>query len=139
MISEVIAHLKTAVPALVKVSGAADFAAAGADLKNSLPAAYVLPLAEKADASPLADAVLQRVGSRFGVVVAVSNLRDPRGENAHGALEPLRQAVIAALLGWPPSDAHEPVEFAAGRILSFTDGVLWWQDEFTTAYLLRSF
>lgn len=139
LIDEVIAHLKTSVAALKKVAGAVDFASAGMDLKTNLPAAYVLPLAEKADPNQLADGVLQKVGARFGVVIAVSNLRDARGEQAHSGLDPLRSAVIAALLGWAPSDAHDPVEFVSGRILNFADGVLWWQDEFTTAYLLRNF
>lgn len=137
LIDAVIAHLKTSVPSLKKVSGAVDFASAGTDLKNSTPAAYVLPLADKAGQNELCNAVSQRVDVRFGVVLAVQNLRDARGQNAHSDLEPIRRAVIDALLGWNPDADHAPVLYGGGRLLQLADGVLWWQLEFVTVYYER--
>lgn len=137
MLSAVEARLAT-VSALKKIAGAADFASAGADLKGKLPAAYVIPMTERAGGNSLVSAVSQHTEARFGVVLAVSNLRDARGQNAHGDLAPLRAAVIAALLGWQPGPDYDPVLFGSGRLLQLQDGVLWWQDDFVTAYYLRS-
>jgi hypothetical protein len=132
-------RLDTSVSALKKIAGAADFASAGMDIKSkgALPAAYVLPLAERADANGLANAVSQRVEVRFGVILAISNLRDALGKNAQGDLAGLRTSVFAALLGWQPDADHDPVTFGGGRLLQLQDGLLWWQDEFVTAYYLR--
>ncbi len=126
------------VSALKKIAGAADFASAGLNLKGKLPAAYVIPLAERAGENSLVSAVSQRTEARFGVVLAISNLRDARGQNAQGDLAPLRAAVMAVLLGWQPGPDYDPVVFGSGRLLQLQDGVLWWQDEFVTAYYLRS-
>lgn len=136
LIDTIITHLGS-VTALKKVSGAADFASASIDLKGKLPAAYVLPLNDKAGRNEMANAVMQKVDVRFGVVLAVQNLRDALGKNAQSDLDPIRKAVIAALLGWQPDTDHEPVLYGSGRLLQMADGVLWWQLEFVTAYYER--
>jgi hypothetical protein len=130
-------YLKASVAALQKVSGAADFASAGIDLKGKLPVAYVLLLSDRAGSNQLINAVEQHVEVRFGVVLAVQNLRDAIGKNAHSDLDPIIQSVIAALLGWQPDTDHDPVLYSSGRLLQLADSVLWWQLEFTTAYYLR--
>lgn len=134
-----IARLKAEVPQLRIVGGAADLAALREAPPLQLPAAYVLALAESARPNSLSTvgALMLRRAVRFAVVLAAQNLRDPRGEAAQGALEALRAAVLGALLNWQPTDDHDPVEFAAGRLLSLADQVLWWQDEFVTADYLR--
>lgn len=138
LLNAIEAHLTSSVPALKKVAGAADFASAGMDLKGKLPAAYILPLAERAGGNSLVMEVSQKIEVRFGVMLAISNLRDARGQNAQGDLAPLRTAVLAALIGWQPDPGHDPVLFGSGRVIQLQDGVLWWQDEFVTAYYLRS-
>lgn len=134
----VIARLATEVPppALRRVAAAAELAAAGEDLKQ-VPAAYVVPSADRAGQNQLANGVSQRNQVRFAVVMAVSNMRDARGEKAQADLRLLRISIMTALLGWSPDVDFAPVEYVAGRLLRLSDSVLWWQDEFLTAHQLR--
>ncbi|MBI2313582.1 MAG: hypothetical protein HYU77_13865 [Betaproteobacteria bacterium] len=140
----VITRLGTLVPTtLKKVGGATDLPAteeAVARLaKEKLPAGYVLPLADRAGPNVTGTEVVeQMVETRFGVLLAVSNLRDPRGEQAQVDLRSVRQAVMDKLLGWPPAADYDPCEYAQGRLLQFSDQVLWWQEEYTTRLLERS-
>jgi len=134
----IIARLKGQVAALKLVSGAADLARAIESLKQH-PAAFVLPIAERAEPNALAAmAVSQRNETRFAVVLAVQNLRDARGETAHTDLRTLRTAVLGALLGWQPDADFDPCEFAGGALRPFDDQVLWWQDDYVTRAFLRS-
>lgn len=132
-------RLKVEVPAFRNnVTGTADFAAAREGLK-SVPAAFVLPLMDRASASDTQDesVILQYVAERFGVVLVVSNVRDAQGANAHDDLQSLRDAVIDSLLGWQPSAGYSPVEYGGGRMLALNGNDLWWQVDFVTGYYLK--
>ncbi len=135
MLSETIERLKTGAPDLKKVFGAAEFAA----IKESpplaqLPQAYVIPLAERAQPSERVNAVRQRVDIEIGVVLAIGGSRaDERGGTQAVEIKAVRDAVRMALLGWPPTADSDPFEFAGGELLAFRDGVLWWQDAFSTS------
>jgi len=134
----VIARLKAQVAAFQnRVGGAADLGAALRELKQE-PAAFVIPQTERASGNTLENGVSQRVAARFGVVIALSNLRDARGEKAQTELAPVRLSLFAALLGWAPDVDRDPCEYAGGKILRLSDRVLWWQDNFETAYYLRA-
>lgn len=134
----VIARLDTQVTALKKVAGAADFAAAAPDLKQT-PAAFVLSFADRAGRGTTGTLVVsQQNETRFGVVFAVQNLRDARGEQAQTDLLTLRLAAMTALLGWQPAPDFDPCEYGGGRLLQLDNLVLWWQDEYLTRALLRS-
>lgn len=114
----------------VAIAGAAELDAAIANTPNP-PAAYVVPLAETAEAPDLAGVHHQRVLQEFAVVLVVSNLRDPAGAAAAAELQTRRLLVRSALLGWAPDAASaEVVGFVAGRMLQFVDQRLWWTDEF---------
>ncbi|MBL8351201.1 MAG: hypothetical protein JNL87_12925 [Burkholderiaceae bacterium] len=135
-VSAVITRLAAQLSGFVVVAGAADLDAA-IELAPATPAAYVLPLAETADAPALISVHEQRVVQAFGVVLVVSNLRDATGAAAAAELATRRQAVRAALVGWVPDAATGlPVGFTGGRLLQFRDGRLWWADDFelTTYY-----
>lgn len=122
-----------------KVATAANFVAARDDLKNP-PAAYVLPLNDAAGANQLGGgAILQSVRERFGVALAVSNLRDASGVAAQAEFERLRRLVIDKLLGFVPGDGYEPCEYGGGNILMLAPDVLWWQLTFTTGYTERNY
>lgn len=134
----VVARLQAQVVALRKVAGAADFAAAQADLRQS-PAAFVIETSNRAAPSRTGtEVVSQDTEIRFGVILAAQNLRDPRGGNAKTAMNALRETVLGALLGWKPEADYDPCEYSTGRLLLMNDHVLWWQDEFVTRTLLRS-
>lgn len=132
----IVARIKAQVAAFKKVGIAADLAAAARELKQE-PAAFVIPVQDRAQRNALENGVSQRVLSRFGVVLAVSNLRDASGERAQTELAPIRDALLAALLGWPPDAERDPCEYGGGRLLRLSDRVLWWQDNFDTAFYLR--
>jgi hypothetical protein len=135
----VIARLAERVSGLRKVAGAVDFATAAQDLKQP-PAAYVIELANRASRNSLAVmAVSQENEIRFGVIMAVQNLRDARGDAAQTDMNVLvRKPVMAALLGWAPHPDSTVIEYSGGRLLQLDNLVLWWQDDYLTSILERS-
>lgn len=95
------------------------------------PSLYVLPLAETPDDPYLASRADQRVLQGFGVVIVVSNARDPKGAQAQSDLQVRRLQVRRALLGWAPDQVSgDPVMASGGRLLRFAQARLWWTDEF---------
>lgn len=137
-LTPMIAQVKAQVAALKHVGGAADFGAAARDLKLA-PAAFLVPLRAVAGPNMLdsADTVMQRIAASFGVIYGVSNLMDASGAKSEADLAPIREATIGALIGWRPSADHDTCLYAAGRLLALGDRVLWWQDDFTTAFYAR--
>lgn len=131
--SLIIDRLQTQVAALRLVEGAANLPVLQDSGPRAMPAAYVVPLAESAARDAFgAGASSQQITTRLGVIYAVANRRDVRGEAAQSDLRGLRDSAHAALVGWPPSPDDSPLEYQAGRLLQLTDGVLWWQDDFLT-------
>lgn len=133
----IIARIDAQVAAFKTVSGAADLAAALRELKLE-PAAFVIPVADLARPNTLETGISQLVRQRFGVVIAVQNLRDAKGEKAQSELAPIRMSLITALLGWQPDAARDPCELGDGRLVRLTDRVIWWQQNFETAYYVRT-
>lgn len=120
-----------------KVAGAANFVVAQEDLKNP-PAAYVIPLADIAKPNEIGfGGFEQHVIERFGVILAVKNLRDIRGDAVNVELEILRKKTIFALLGFQPATDYDPVQYGGGRILQLDVATTWWQLEFITGYYER--
>lgn len=122
-----------------KVAGAANFAAAREDLKFPT-AAYVIPLRDSASPNQIeGGAVNQHIKEQFGVILAVSNLRDAKGEAAQVEFERLRKLVIGSLMGFSASAEYEPIEYVGGTILAIDAAVLWWQLTFSTGYYERNY
>ena len=120
-----------------KALGASGFAAAQADLKMP-PVAYVIPLGDTAAASDLQGlSYEQHVTERFGVMLAVQNLKDVRGDAVNSALETLRRATIDNMLGFQPATDYDPVQYGGGRLLMLDVAVIWWQLDFITGYYER--
>lgn len=129
----VVAALKGAGTPFKFVGGAADLAAANADLKT-FPAAYVLPLQDSALGGNQAahSAVVQQLTERFGVMYAVRNLRATAGEKAQ---EEMRQAIDWArgkLLGLQIDADRDLVQFEGGELVVFEDEILIWSDRYFT-------
>lgn len=126
------------IPSLKLVGGAVQFEAAKDGL-TALPAAFVLPSSDAADDSPWLDTLVQqRVGAEFVVIMAVRNLADAQGAAALDVLSPVRADVRDALLNWKPADTDDGCIYRNGRLVTFANGVLWWQDIYATAYTIRS-
>ncbi len=135
----IIERLQAAAPGFRAFNGAAELAAALENLKLS-PAAFVIPLGDQVGANILAtESVEQQVTTRFGVVIAVQNLKDTTGRQAAKDLRQLRLAVLGALLRWTPDAAqYSPFEWAAGRLILLRDRVLYWQDDYRTSSHVRA-
>lgn len=134
----IITRLKDQVTSLKLVGGAADLSAAAESLKQK-PAAFALPNSERASGSITGTMVVSQENTvRFAVVIAVQNLRDARGEKAQADLRTVRMAIATALHGWQPDSEFDPIQYGSGKLLRLTDQVVWYQDEFLTAHLLRS-
>ena len=128
-----IRRIRDNVSDLKGVDGAAELAAVK-DLSQRAPYAWVIPVAEDAGNNVLLNAVSQRVVERVGVVVAVRNRRDARGHTAHNVLRYIRREIKNTLIGWLPDPDQDEVVFSRGRLIDFSDRVIWWQDEYQWAY-----
>ena len=133
------ARIKANCPALRQVGGAADFSALPGVGPQAVPAAFLVLLDENAGSNQLDTGISQRVDVRFGVILAVRNLHDGVGAAAIDDLETLRRAIKNALLGWRPPGADDVCIYGGGRVLELSEQILWWQDDFVTAYYERIF
>ncbi len=131
-----IGRLREKAESFRSIAGAAELAAAE-DSTVVAPACFVYPLREAAEANPYGTGHSQRVTAYMGVVIAVKNLRDPRGAAAQQDLKRLRQEVFDALIAWAPDADSSPVNCAGARLVRFNNAVLWWQDDFTTQFHRR--
>lgn len=137
--ADIVARL-TADAALLKlVDGIAELAALTQNPPHHLqPAAYVVPVSERPGDNRLANAVAQINEVTFGVVLCLTDLRDPRGAAAGDALELVRAEVQGKLLGWRPPGAAGVVLFAGGETVDLDkQGALWWIDRYRVTESLR--
>ncbi|MGD9539089.1 MAG: hypothetical protein AB7P52_17790 [Alphaproteobacteria bacterium] len=139
MIQEVIQRLKDQVPppALRAVEGAAEFAALDDRGAPQAPQAWVIPLTEAAGENRMVNIVAQTVRAEIAVVLAFRHVGDARGEAATLALEALRTDVRRALQGWAP-EGHTPLELVGSALVSYDDGIVWWQTNFRSEFEARS-
>lgn len=116
------------------IKGAADLASAKSDqLRDTV---FVIPLDEAAAANTLINGVRQLVTLGVGVVFALSNRRDRRGQGATDEIHSRREQIRQALLGWQPDDAADVISYRRGRLLDIQDATVWWQDEYETQYMI---
>ena len=131
-ISEWIERLKTDTD--IEVHGAAELAAAEAERRRN--GAFVIYLDDRAGGNALANGVRQLRTVGIGVVLAITNLRGKRGDAGIEEIEPVRERVINALVGWQPRTAASQVIFRGGQLMTFSRGTLWWQDEFEVTEII---
>jgi len=134
-------YLKVAIPALNGyVAGITELEEATSSTKLHTPYAYAITLGEQAGPNPdMTVRITQRVTLTFALVLAVSNKVNPLGIKAVGAqtqLHTLRNAAIMGTLGWQATPDFDPATYKSGRLVQAQNGVLWWQDEFETAFYL---
>ncbi len=134
-LSDIITHIKASVPSLhQRVEGATSFADLGENGVVRGEQAWVVPLSESTSPNTLnANAVRQKVMDQIGIVVAVRNVRDPRGEAAHdGGLNTIRGELMAAMIGWVPAAGYNVFEYAGGKLLFMKHGAVYWVFRFST-------
>jgi hypothetical protein len=131
------ARLKAAAPALREVEGAAEYAA----VKNlrDFPAAcaYVLFAGESGSGTPRGGKATGAL-AEFGVVVAVSNYRDRRGEQLDVELRTVLGEVRAALIGWvPPAPGAAACAWRGGAVMDYDDATLLWVEAYECTHVLQ--
>ena len=139
MIAEIVTRLKSSAPSLATVAGTADLAmlVAGA-MRHALPAAYVHPVRDVAAANTVIGAVSQRLTHSIGVLLVTAATGAKRGRDLPDSIESLVAELRTALLGFPPTSAHEPLELARGEMMRIASGTAWWLEVYTTASLERA-
>lgn len=134
----IIARIRAECPIFKMVGGAAEFGLL-AETLTIAPGVFVLPTSEDADPSPYANQITQQqIHDEFDVCIAARNLKDRTGRAANEALQPLRDTLFDALLGWVPAEDYDNIEFRRGRFVTFEQNILWWTDTFSTGHLIRS-
>lgn len=111
--------------------------------KLRTPSAYAILLGEDAgDNLYMTMGMEQRVTVTFGVVIVVENTLNPRGVTGGGytsRLQEIRALVRTALLGYQSDPIYDPAWYLKGQLAQISQGSLWWQEEFQTAYYIRKF
>lgn len=132
MLNGIIAALRQRCPSFDgRVSGAAEFGAVPDNGALDVPAAYVLPLDDKPGDAVTSGGYRQPLRDSFGVVVALANNGDRRGETASvDAVRLIRPELFRALLGWEPDDDHGPVTYEGGQLQDMNRALLWYRFEF---------
>lgn len=131
----VIAQLRARCPTFAqRVAGAAEYQIVPESTAISVPAAFVIPLADDPEENGAETGVRQRLVETFGVVVALSNVTDERGQTAYSAVHEIRKEIWKALLGWVPDEDYGAVQYAGGNLVQLDRARLWWQFEFSSDF-----
>ncbi|MBS1198157.1 MAG: hypothetical protein H6R18_1942 [Proteobacteria bacterium] len=131
----IIAALRTRCSAVFsnRVAGAAEFKQLQESAALSVPAAFVIPLDDDASERKSQNTVRQDLTDGFGIIVAVSNVADERGQTAAATIHTIRAALWAALMGWRPAECYTGIIYEGGQLLAMDRARLWWQFEFSAA------
>lgn len=135
----VIARLKDQVPELQEVGGAADLASIQKLRDFRTPSAFVILAVEtpvpRQSGAPGA-ATRQMVQVQFGVVVAVRNYRDSKGQAAADDLRPELGRVRDALIGWVPPGltGARDCQLVQGKVIDYDTDTLVWTDLYQTQH-----
>lgn len=114
-----------------RVGGAAEFSAIKDTAFLKLPAAYVVPLDDRAEDNQSQTDYWQNVTEGFGVIVALKPL-DERGQHeAYDIVENIKTELWRALLGYEPSPAHYPIQYDGGDLLDLDRGRIFYQFNFS--------
>ncbi len=136
-VADYIARIKSECPLLKgRVYGAAELAVATPTTMQP-PCAFVIPMSEKAETNTLMGGFSQRVTAQIGVVIAIRNFADTRGEGGHKQLENVRTELIKALCNWEAPNTSTPNEYVTGQLAGYDNLVLRWNDVFQTQFYYR--
>lgn len=125
------AYLKAQVTELKSVETAAAFFAA-AEGNIATPAAYVLPVATSADPNSVAAGqVRQRLTETFAVALFFGRA-GAKGEHAVVKFEPVRDAILTALVGWKHPDGGTAIEVVRQQLTRYDaeNQIFGWQIDF---------
>jgi hypothetical protein len=117
-----------------RVAGAAEFYAGLRNYNTSLPlpAAYVLPLGQDADANSVWGGLIQIVHKSIGVAVELDAQNDRRGQAPTMNFEDIEAQIFASVLNLVLGDCRmvRGASFSGARYLDLDRARLWYQWEF---------
>lgn len=138
-LSPVIARLRDQVAAFSdRVGGAAEFEAAAEVEALAVPHAFVVPVGEIVNEDQTAGGVTQLVEDMVGIIVAVDNTADARGQAAYDAVEDVKTALQEALLGWEPAEGYSGFSYVGSTFLRIQRNRLWFQFDFSALNVIQS-
>ncbi|NDU86470.1 MAG: hypothetical protein G3H99_07635 [Ferrovum sp.] len=138
----IIAQLRTLCPSFQgHVAGAAEFKPIPEAAALPVPCAFVIPLDDRPEPPKAQNAVGQEMTDSFGVIVALDNRVDEKGQNASAGVHAIRAEIWKALLGWIPGPVntvnpatdYNGIYYEGGSLLSLDRARLWYQFEFGAA------
>lgn len=116
LISPIVAQLRTYCPAFKAVAGALDWDPTQASAQVKLPAAFVIPTVDEAEASGSQNVLVQTVRDGIDVCVVLKNT-DERGQLAADQLHVVRANLFRALVGFHPDPESGWLEYDSGALL----------------------
>ena len=134
----IVRRLEAQVPTLQFVGGAADFAAVKELRSFRTPSAYVV-FADDENTGKVPDSIgvlSQEALVQFGVVLALRNYGDQRGDQMGNETRALIGQVRAALIGHKPCKGARVVGWASGKVLDYDSSVLLFADLYRVHYVM---
>ena len=135
----VMKRLEAQVPELQMVGGAADYAAVKELRSFRTPSAYVV-FADDENTGSVPDSIgvlSQEALVQFGVVLALRNYGDSRGEQLADPARQLIGRVRAALIGHRPQcKGARVIGWASGKVLDYDASVLLFADLYRVHYVM---
>ena len=114
-LDNVIERIRSTCPSFAqRVAGAAEFAALPQNAKVALPAAFVIPMDDRAGEQESQNRYRQALTDRVAVVMVLDNSADRRGQAAAAEVHSLRAEVWRALLLWPPGPEYDGLFYEGG-------------------------
>lgn len=135
----VIAQLRALCPSFSgRVAGAAEFKPVQEAAALPVPCAFVIPLDDRPEPPKALNAVGQEMTDSFGVIVALDNRADEKGQSAFDGVHAIRAEIWRALLGWVPGPVntvnpatdYNGIFYEGGSLLAMDRARLWYQFEF---------
>lgn len=130
-LDNVIERIRTTCPSFAhRVAGAAEFAALPQNAKVALPAAFVIPMDDRAGDQESMNRYRQSLIDRVAVVMVLDNSADRRGQAAATTVHNLRAELWRSLLLWPPGPEYDGLMYEGGQGLLMDGARLYYQLEF---------
>ncbi|SEC73869.1 phage tail terminator protein [Pseudomonas anguilliseptica] len=130
-LDNVIERIRATCPSFAqRVAGAAEFAALPQNAKVALPAAFVIPMDDRAGEQESMNRYRQSLIDRVAVVMVLDNAADRRGQAAVTTVDNLRRELWRSLLLWPPGPEYDGLMYEGGQGLLMDGARLYYQLEF---------
>lgn len=93
------------------------------------PIIYLSPASESAEQSAYDNRVNQTIDCVYSVTIGADAASD--------AIETVRTAVMAALLGFVPAAGYDAIEYQSGDLIDISNGIIWWRDNYSVRRYVR--